>query len=238
MLDGVRFAGLDQLLLALDRIASAWEEDVELGRCAFLVHRAVADFETAIESALSGYHAVCSDAMRDVMEIELLLLDFSVAPERLGAWLSSDRTTRLRTFSPRSLRERIIGSGLHEVIGTRRVGSDYRAHSEALHVTPYSPPFAFMRKGFQPAEDFVSLDSSFIEIFEHARRLGNALLLCANRLTPDSRAELACHGPLPDFELAYERTQEFFTEFFGALQEAFPDTERFGIENGSAGSSS
>lgn len=46
----------------------------------------------------------------------------------------------------------------------------------------------------------------------------NALVLVAHRLSPDSPAEDACHGPLPAFELAYERTQEFLKRFLDLLK--------------------
>src|SRR5262249_9179018 len=78
MADGIRFKGLEELLIKLDHIEEAWRADPHLNRLAFLVRRAIADFETAIEAGLSGYPAVAADSMRDIMEIELLLLDFSV----------------------------------------------------------------------------------------------------------------------------------------------------------------
>jgi hypothetical protein len=89
-----------------------------------------------------------------------------------------------------------------------------------LHVTPAREIFPFLGKGHVAASDVMSLDSSFIEIFEHARRFGDALLIVANRLSPGSEAAEACHGPLPDFELAYEKTQEIASQFVEALRRA------------------
>jgi hypothetical protein len=54
MLDGVRFAGLEELLSKLDEIADACSADSNLEPLAFLVRRATADFETGIEAGLSG----------------------------------------------------------------------------------------------------------------------------------------------------------------------------------------
>jgi hypothetical protein len=168
MADGVRFRGLDELLSTLDRIEMAWAADPQLDRLCFLVARAMADFETAIEATLSGYVSVAADAMRDVMEVELLLLDFFVEPSRLNAWLTSTRSLRMREFRPVAVRGRLISLGLHEIVGTSRVAADYAAHSEALHVAPHESPMPFQRKGHVPSEDIVSLDSGFIEMFEHA----------------------------------------------------------------------
>jgi hypothetical protein len=219
MRDGVRFAGLEELLLKLDEVADAWAADPQLEPIAFLVRRATADFETAIEAGLSGYPTVAADAMRDVMEIELLLLDFYVDPERVRLWLNADRATRLRDFAPGALRRRLIDLGLHEIVGTADVQTDYQAHSEALHVTPHQIPVPFLFKGYVDAQDVISLDSSFVEIFEHGRRLGNALVLVASQLSPDSSAEEACKGPLKAFELAHERTQELLGQFLELLRQ-------------------
>ncbi len=60
-----------------------------LSRLAFLVTRSAADFETATEATLSGYLSVAVDAMRDVMEIENLLLDFAVSPAHIDEWLAA-----------------------------------------------------------------------------------------------------------------------------------------------------
>lgn len=75
-MDGARFQGLDELL-------QAFTANPTLHRIARLIHRSRADLETATEAILSGYVAVVADAMRDVMEIENLLLDFAVNP---GCW--------------------------------------------------------------------------------------------------------------------------------------------------------
>jgi hypothetical protein len=225
MIDGVRVACLDELLGRLDHIAEAWDGDPQLQKISFLVRRATGDFEAALEAGLSGYPSLAIDAMRDVMEIELLLLDFYVEPTNIDGWLTADRPTRMKVFPPRELRARLIKLGLHEVVGTAHVTADYHAHSESLHVNPTSPALPFLRKGHVPENDLVSLDASFVEIFEHGRRLGNAMLLVAHRVSPDGPAEEACRGPLPKFGLAHERTQEFFKQFLDLLKAELPPPE-------------
>jgi hypothetical protein len=78
LIDGARLAGVNALLLYLDRTVEKYETNEDLSKISFLVRRLVADFETAPEATLSGYLAVATDAMRDVLEIEYLLLDFVV----------------------------------------------------------------------------------------------------------------------------------------------------------------
>jgi hypothetical protein len=221
MMDGVRFHGLDELLGRLDRAAEAWEKDAELRAVAFLVRRATADFETAIEAGISGYPSVASDAMRDVMEIELLFLDFTLDGSKIDRWLH-DRSVRRREFKPVQVRERT--KLLHEIASASGVSDDYAAHSESLHVAP-SRGFPFEEKGHVAADDILTLDFSFIEIFEHARRFGNALVLLAGFLSPESPAKDATGGTLPALTLALERTREIQTRFLKVLRELADSTD-------------
>ncbi len=97
---GVRLSGLEEWLERMHQVADAWEVEPRIAALAPLVHRGIGDYEAAIESSLSGYPAVALDAMRDVMETELLLLDFYLDTARVTEWLQADRRTRLRRFGP------------------------------------------------------------------------------------------------------------------------------------------
>ena len=111
LLTGARLKGVEELLQYLDELAEAFRASPQLSRLAFLVARTLADFETAVEATLSGYLAVAADAMRDVMEIENLLLDFAVNPDHIDEWLASDDRTRMRKFMPVKVRERLHAAG-------------------------------------------------------------------------------------------------------------------------------
>lgn len=93
LLSGARLRGVEELLVHLDALAAHWEADANLTSLAFLPTRLADDFETAVEATLSGYLAVAADAMRDVMEIENLLWDFSADPTLVGRWLSMPSRT-------------------------------------------------------------------------------------------------------------------------------------------------
>ncbi|HEY0377577.1 MAG TPA: hypothetical protein VGC87_11695 [Pyrinomonadaceae bacterium] len=73
---GVRLKGLEQLQSHLIIVEQSFQRNRTLKKVAFLIARAKADFETALEAVLSGLHGVVFDAMRDVMEVEFLLRDF------------------------------------------------------------------------------------------------------------------------------------------------------------------
>lgn len=219
MAGGQRLKGLEEFVTRLETVVSAWNEDESLGRLAFMVKRAQADFEIAIEASLSGYPATASDAMRDVLEIEMLLLDFYLEPTRVDEWLNAERDVRLNRYSPAAVRKRVLESGLHEVATSPTVAADYRSHSEALHVVPNWPPVAELRRGHVAAarDSYFAVDVGFIEMYEHGRRLGNAVLLIAHRLSPDSPAEEESSGELPEFSEGHARTQEYLREWLDLL---------------------
>jgi hypothetical protein len=190
-----------------------------------LVDRAIMDCEYGLEATLSGQRGIVADLMRDVSEIELLLLDFSLDPDRIAEWLSADRRERLRNFSPARIRERLKEEASDRYHPHR---ADYAAHSEALHVTPQSHPFA--SRGIASDQDGLLADLGFWEMFEHARRL-----LVAVDPLHDSLGDAAVDGlgrldSLKAMEAAWERTQEMQALFL-ALLEASGDTE---VSNGDA----
>lgn len=217
--NGQRLRGLEEFVTKLESVASTWVDDERLGRLAFMISRAQADFEIAVEASLSGYPATASDAMRDVLEIEMLLLDFYREPTRAEEWLNATREVRLKHYSPAAVRRRVIDSGLGEVASSPSAAADYRAHSEALHVVPGWPPVPELRRGYGNAarDDYFAIDVGFIEMYEHGRRLGNAVLLVAHRLSPDSAAAEASSGELPEFSEGHARTQEYLRVWLDIL---------------------
>lgn len=214
LLSGARFKGLDELLRYLDNVTEAFTADPQLSRLAFLVARSVADLETAVEATLSGYSAVAADAMRDVMEIENLLLDFAVNPGHAEEWLTSDEKSRLQKFRPVKVRERLHAAG-EPPFTTTAESVDYRAHSESLHVSPREIPVG--RKGFSDG-DGIEADAGFWEIFEHARRLHLALRRLTSTLQQDTSARRLTDQELGDVEDAWKRTQQMQQIYLALLQ--------------------
>lgn len=211
---GSRFSGLETLLLTLDAMKEGFEGSKKLGPVAFLVGRSIADFETALEAILSGYQAVAMDAMRDVMEIEYLLLDFFKHPEHIDEWLHAERRDRLKQFSPGALRQRLIAAGVEPFAEEGWEPTDYWAHSEALHATPHESPIG--AKGLERDPDSMFADAGFMEIFEHGRRLLIALveLLDANEVAA-SEYDVPPQEPFHD---ARARTGEMQVMMIGFLE--------------------
>lgn len=216
LLTGARFKGLDQLLRYLDDVAKAFKADEKFASIAFLVARGTAEIETAVEATLSGYVAVASDAMRGVMEIEHLLLCFSIEPKDIQKWLTCDEKERLGRLSPAAMRKTLHASRVPPY--TENAESvDYKAHSQALHVNPFEFPLG--RKGIRKEEGFAD-DAGFWEIFEHGRRLHLALRRLTSTLAPTSEAHRQAMRKLDDVEDAWERTRQMQGVYLALFQAA------------------
>jgi hypothetical protein len=214
LVGGARFKGIEELLRHLDELHQAFAGDSVLQRIAFLIQRSHADLQTATEATLSGYMAVAADAMRDVMEIENLLLDFAVNPAHIDEWLTADRRTLLKKFGPAKIRDRLHAAAEGRYAATAE-SIDYRAHSAALHVGPHRNPVA--EKGFSTNRGWGG-DAGFWEIFQHMRRLRRAIQRLTGVLAPDSAVDQLARQALTDVEDAWKRTQEMQAIYVALLK--------------------
>ncbi|MGW2081176.1 hypothetical protein ACWCOW_30300 [Streptomyces sp. NPDC001939] len=197
----IRFAGIDELLARTQTVIKAFEENSELSKISFMVRRARDDFATALEAALSGYFAVASDSMRDVMEMQHLLMDFAIHPEHADEWLTTDEKSRLNRFSPGAVRKRLKAAGIGN-FGDKAVSMDYKGHSMALHVSPVR----LINSGnWLVGENSFLNEAGFWEIFDHARAFWSSLRLFTERITPGSKVEEAVKE---DFTIFLEAAKE------------------------------
>lgn len=215
--DGQRLRGLEELLTHLDKVASSLEGGRAEQALSRLVLRTTSDFETALEAGLSGYLAVASDAMRDVMEATDLILMFSTDTQLVEAWLDTPRDVHWKKFSPSAVRKHLLKHRVkyvHDSQATR----DYKGHSEVLHVNPW--PLLVGEKGIAKPGVLVN-DMHFWEIFMHARDLVFALdaLRDAEQYVWSGveRAE-----NLREVAAAYDRTSEMQSIFIAAVEVGKP----------------
>ena len=216
LLHGARLAGVEELLLHLDRLRGIWVTDSGLNRLVFLIDRLISDFEAALEATLSGYFSIAADAMRDVMEIEYLLLDFLADPQQLDRWLLADDKTLRRDFAPAAVRKRLHKAGVSP-FETSDEAKDYAAHSAALHATPASRNDPLAGKGRLAEDSFPLDDAGFWEIFEHTRRIIIALMASGQALAHEP-------GRIPTDALpvaadAWRRTQEIQDRYLSVLMQ-------------------
>lgn len=207
-LDGARLRGLEQLYTYLNAAAEAFSDSPTLAPLRFLVDRVRADYVTALEATLSGYQGVAADAMRDVMEVECLLLDFAAHPDNAQEWLQSDEAVRRRKYMPVKVRERLQSAGVPPFADDDFEPVDYKCHSESLHVNPGQARLS--TRGPDPDDDRIPFynDLGFIEMFEHGHRALVAIELLRFSASDQSPHDFA---PLMDrdaFDDAYARTHQ------------------------------
>ncbi len=164
---GARFAGLDELLSHLDVVHGAFKQLPALSPIAFLIERAIADWEVGADAALGGMLGVVSDSMRDVMEIELLLRHFIHVEAAMQDWLTCSDRDRKRRYAPGELR-RLHAARLRTDPKDLAETADYSGHSIALHVTPIRLSIA--ARGIDAEGNGFNGDVCFWEMFFHAHR--------------------------------------------------------------------
>lgn len=208
--NGARLAGVNDLLLYLDETADLYSANAQLAKIAFLPRRLAADFETALEATLSGYTGVAADAMRDVLEVEYLLLAFVDDPADMDVWLEGTDAAR---FRPAPLRKRLREAGFGEFTGSVLEGADYAAHSAALHVSPQEPIIGHKGRASDPLER----DAGFWEMFQHARRIVLALEACGLAVTGEEWKASERNVDLARVSDAHSRTQQMQTMYLALL---------------------
>ncbi|MGW4848301.1 hypothetical protein [Nocardia brasiliensis] len=234
LLEGARLRGLEQLFTYLQAAEKAYAELPAIAGVAFLVERVRADFQTALEATLSGYQGVAADAMRDVMEIECLLLDFAASPGNAQEWLAGDENLRRKKYWPVKVRERLQDRGVEPFASDDFEPIDYKAHSESLHVTPRQSGVA--PRGPDPVDDPVPFygDFGFIEMFEHgvrALRAIEVLRVLAMDMNPDKLSDdYEPLTPRDEFDDAHARTHQMQVMMVGFIQGPAVLRERLGRE--------
>jgi hypothetical protein len=197
-LGGVRLDGIEEVLQAFSNLLGALPDDAQPLR--MLVDRLRIDFVASTEAILSGNLSYALDTMRDVLEVELLFLDFIDSPDNASKWLSDSESKRRDRFQPAQIRKRLASHG--KPVGK---GRDYAGHSASLHPAPPWDPFG--HRGLYLL-DSIWVDGGFWDIFDHARRVLSALHTYLLSIGLLGEATLVDPDQRPSLIRAWERTQE------------------------------
>jgi len=210
---GIRARGFDDLLRYLSALCDVAAQEPPLLRIGFFARRALADVEAALVAAYHGMLSVTADAMRDMMEMQLLLRHFVHEPDALERWWTAPKSQRKREFQPAHLRKlNVARSGGVASLDEER---DYALHSGMLHLTPEPG----LRRGVSPDPDMMfEIDLLFAEILWHSvgvvRRYYD-LALILNPATASPPLEQA-----QQFLDAAENAKAFTLTFVTAASEA------------------
>ena len=163
------FAQLGTMLSLLDRLASCWWGCPGGHHVAqYLVGRGASTARAAIRLMRFGFYDEALGLVRNIGELANLLFLFAVDHKALPRWLSADRKTRLRKFTPAKVREELVNLGAPLVIDR----DWYSRLSEiSTHATPHTTPQAHNPFGiptlggnFQEAGVFVVLNELSLAI--------------------------------------------------------------------------
>ncbi|MFJ2153186.1 hypothetical protein ACIOHB_31045 [Streptomyces microflavus] len=211
----IRFTGINELLVRLSTVGKAFAETPELSKLTFIVKRTHADFMRALEASLSGYFSVASDAMRDVLEIQYLLMDFAINPGHADDWLTTDDKDRWKRFAPSPVRKRLQAAGVVQ-FGDKAESKDYKGHSMGLHLSPV--PLINSADGIVPEHSWLN-EAGYWEMFDHGRGLLRGLTMLIEKAAPGSHAEVEIKKDMPSFVEA-SRQAETLKQVWLAIQEA------------------
>jgi hypothetical protein len=211
----VRLAAYEQLQTHLEGVWRDFQKHEVLIELAFLAWRAKGDFETCLESTLSGYPAVAQDSMRDVMEIEFLLREFFFEPNHIGDWLACSDKERHERFRPALLRQR-YAKRLGKQPQDLGEAADYKGHSMFLHVSPRANPFG--GPGLVVDVSPSGADGGFWEMFAHARSIVHAFYFLRKKIAPKLKASVQAPRSLTLLRRAWEQTQRTQMLWLAAMQ--------------------
>lgn len=210
-IDAIDLKAIDLLLKYLISVSRSLTEARETFDLAFLPYRIADDVRISLEGLLSGYLHVASDALRDIMETELLIRDFALDPSQIDRWRNATEDVLRKEFRPVHLRQRqadALGVDRKDVPGA----ADYSAHSKLLHV---GPPLLFKRtpeSGAMAGHEAINVLNVLSDVMYHGSSAVQALDLLLNAISQpgsdpaETLAALAAASE--DLELARSTVEE------------------------------
>jgi hypothetical protein len=179
------------------------EDDGKTYDLAFIPTRIADDVRMSLEGLLSGYLQISSDAMRDIIETELLIRDFTLDLQQIDRWRNASESVLRNNFQAGQMRKRqadALGIPISDVPGA----TDYQAHSRLLHL---GSPLLFERSPESGHQAIYVLDALY-EVMFHGLSVIQALgsfLEAINRPLSDLDVTLAAlRLSLADLKTAHE----------------------------------
>lgn len=173
------FPGLDAVRKAFDTLSNATQSEP----LAVLLRRSLRESGRGIDAVLSGDQQTLNDSARVFMEVEVLLREWAIDPDRMEQWLALEPDNRHRTFGFGKVLNRIKQKLDVDDNLVMPEWCEYQAHSANLHPSPN--------------EDSVvlpSLSSQLSELVAHIDRVRDACLELVN--IDDDRVHLDVNATL------------------------------------------
>lgn len=181
---------------------------------AALVVRARSDFDAAFDGILQMRSAAVLDPCRDLMEISVLVRDFTKEPQRVTAWMKASEEIRGRQFGFRKLLTKHPEPMFFTGADQTQNQQEYSEHSRTLHPAMWVADERELSRDTETSNPAIWVRLMGTELIRHA---GDAALHLLQWHSPTNTSEA------PD---AGDRITSFLDDIFAWLDShyAFLDT--------------
>lgn len=163
------FDGIDEVLNDLRSIRSKTGS----GELKDLLIRAEEEVLRSVEAILSDDEQTLNDSSRVLMEIEVLLIEWSLDPERIKSWGETDQRTRHRKYGFGKVLERVKRKKKVDDKLEMPERKEYDVHSMTLHPYPGEQIKLLQTFDFQASELVAHLGRVYRRTFEAVRTVGS-----------------------------------------------------------------
>lgn len=196
-IDPIDLHAIELLLEFLTSASRELSESAETRPTVFLPARIADDVRMALESILSGHLRAATDAMRDVLETELLVRDFARDTAQIARWHTADEATLRKKFRPVHCRQR-LASALHIDIDKVPGATDYKAHSMLLHVGQGIFPALSPAAGHQAIHVIDAISDIMFHGLSSVQAVGDLLIATHHAASGKDEAQAALEEALED----------------------------------------
>ena len=165
------FDGFDEVLIGLRSIRSKTKS----GELKDLLTRAEEEAYRSVEAILSDDEQTLNDSSRLLMEIEILLMEWHLDPDRVQAWGETTDKTRHAQYGFGKVLERVKRRTKVDNKLEMPERMEYNSHSMTLHPYPGEPIKLLQSFDWQTSELVAHLGRIFRRTFEAVRTAGSPL---------------------------------------------------------------
>lgn len=165
------FDGFDEVLIGLRSIRSKTKS----GELKDLLTRAEEEAYRSVEAILSDDVQTLNDSSRVFMEIEVLLMEWRLDPDRIQAWGETTDKTRHARYGFGKVLERVKRKTKVDDKLEMPERMEYNIHSMTLHPYPGEPIKLLQSFDWQTSELVAHLGRIFRRTFEAVRTAGSPL---------------------------------------------------------------
>lgn len=183
------FDGIDEILIALRSICSKTQS----GELKALLIRAEEEVYRSVEAILSDDEQTLNDSSRVLMEIEVLLMEWSLETDRIKEWGESGRDVRHKKYGFGKVLERVKRKKKIDDKFEMPERMEYNIHSMTLHPYPGEPIRLLQTFDSQASELVSHIGRIFLRTFQSVRTTGSPLEISEDDIRLPGEAWIQVH---------------------------------------------